>query len=107
MKRKWSLLVLTRACLAALAAVLFLSCSGESSAPPTPPTPPPFQPQTVVVQLGTQGGATTLISTQAGGWTRNGQPFTSGSTVTGENAASYTLTLSGGTWTAAILKMGV
>ncbi|MCY4598134.1 MAG: hypothetical protein OXC19_25460 [Bryobacterales bacterium] len=103
MKRKWSLLVLTRACLAALAAVLFLSCSGESSAPPTPPTPPPFQPQTVVVQLGTQGGATTLISTQAGGWTRNGQPFTSGSTVTGENAANYTLTLSGGTWTAAFV----
>ncbi len=103
MKRKWCLLVLTRACLAALAAVLFLSCSGESSAPPTPPTPPPFQPQTVVVQLGTQGGATTLISTQAGGWTRNGQPFTSGSTVTGENAASYTLTLSGGTWTAAFV----
>ena len=103
MKRKWCLLVLTRACLAALAAVLFLSCSGESSAPPTPPTPPPFQPQTVVVQLGTQGGATTLISTQAGGWTRNGQPFTSGSTVTGENAANYTLTLSGGTWTAAFV----
>jgi len=100
MKRKWSLPFLGRACLATLAAVLFLSCSGESSAPPTPPAPPPFQPQTVVVQLGTRGGATTLISTQAGGWTRNGQPFTSGSTVTGENAASYRLTLSNGRWTA-------
>ena len=104
MKRKWSLPVLTRACLAALVAVLFLSCSGESSAPPTPPTPPPFQPQTVVVQLGTTGGATTLISTQSGGWTRNGQPFTSGGTVTGENAASYRLTLSGGTWSAAFVS---
>ena len=98
--RKWSLPILARACLAASTAVLFLSCSGDSAGPTTPPPPPPFQPQTVVVQLGTAGGATTLISTQAGGWTRNGQPFTSGSTVTGENAASYRLTLSNGRWTA-------
>ena len=104
MKRTWSLPVLTRACLAALAAVLFLSCSGDSSGPTTPPPPPPFQPQTVVVQLGTSGGATTLISTQAGGWTRNGQPFTSGNSVTGENAATYRLTLSGGTWSAAFVS---
>lgn len=103
MKPKWSLPVLTRACLAALAAALILACSGGSSEAPTPPTPPPFQPQTVVVQLGTKGGATTLISTQAGGWTRNGQPLTSGSTVTGENAASYRLTLTNGTWTAAFI----
>ena len=53
-----------------------------------------------MVQLGSKGGATTLISTQAGGWTRNGQPFTSGSEVTGENAAKYKLTLANGTWTA-------
>lgn len=98
--RKWSLPILARACLAASTAVLFLSCSGDSAGPTTPPPPPPFQPQTVVVQLGTRGGATTLISTQAGGWTRNGQPFTSGSTITGENAASYRLTLSNGRWTA-------
>ena len=98
--RKRSLPILARACLAASTAVLFLSCSGDSAGPTTPPPPPPFQPQTVVVQLGTAGGATTLISTQAGGWTRNGQPFTSGSTVTGENAASYRLTLSNGRWTA-------
>lgn len=103
MMRKWSLPILARACLAALVAVLFLSCSGDSSAPPTPPAPPPFQPQTIVVQLGTKGGATTLISTQAGGWTRNGQPFTSGSTVTGENSASYRLTLTNGTWSAAFI----
>jgi len=98
--RKWSLPILARACLAASTAVLFLSCGGDSAGPTTPPPPPPFQPQTVVVQLGTRGGATTLISTQAGGWTRNGQPFTTGSTVTGENAASYRLTLSNGRWTA-------
>ena len=104
MMRKWSLPILARAYLAALVTVLFLSCSGESSAPTTPPAPPPFQPQTIVVQLGTRGGATTLISTQAGGWTRNGQPFTSGSTVTGENSASYRLTLTNGTWTAAFIQ---
>ena len=103
MMRKRSLPILARACLAALVSVLFLSCSGDSSAPPTPPAPPPFQPQTVVVQLGTKGGATTLVSTQAGGWTRNGQPFTSGSTITGENSASYRLTLTNGTWSAAFI----
>lgn len=100
MKRNWRPLGLTRSCLAAAAALLFFACSNESSGPPTPPAPPPFQPQTIVVQLGERGGATTLISTQAGGWTRNGQPFTSGSEVTGENAARYRLSLSNGVWTA-------
>ncbi len=100
MKRNWRPLGLTRYCLVAMAALLFFACSNESSGPPTPPPPPPFQPQTIVVQLGERGGATTLISTQAGGWTRNGQPFTSGSTITGENAASYRLTLANGRWTA-------
>ncbi len=100
MKRNWRPLGLARFCLVATAALLFFACSNESSGPPTPPPPPPFQPQTVVVQLGERGGATTLISTQAGGWTRNGQPFTSGSTITGENAASYRLTLANGRWTA-------
>ncbi len=100
MKRNWRPLGLTRFCLVAAAGLLFFACGNESSGPPTPPPPPPFQPQTVVVQLGERGGATTLISTQAGGWTRNGQPFTSGSTITGENAASYRLTLANGVWTA-------
>ena len=100
MKRNWRPLGLTRFCLAATAALLFFACGNEPSGPPTPPPPPPFQPQTIVVQLGERGGATTLISTQAGGWTRNGQPFTSGSTVTGENAASYRLTITNGVWTA-------
>ena len=104
MKCKWSPFGLTRACLAASAALLFFSCSGDSSGPTTPPPPPPFQPQTVVVQLGERGGATTLISTQAGGWTRNGQPFTSGTTITGENAASYRLTLANGVWTAEFIQ---
>ena len=100
MKRNWRPLGLTRFCLVATAALLFFACSNEPSGPPTPPPPPPFQPQTVVVQLGERGGATTLISTSSGGWTRNGQPFTSGSTVTGENASSYRLTLNNGVWNA-------
>ena len=104
MKCKRSPLRVTRACLVVLVASLFFACSNESSGPPTPPPPPPFQPQTVVVQLGERGGATTLISTQAGGWTRNGQPFTSGTTITGENAASYRLALANGVWTAEFIQ---
>lgn len=104
MNCNWSPLVLARVSLAALVTALFLLACGGESAPPAPPAPPPFQPQSVVVQLGTKGGATTLISTQAGGWTRNGQPFTSGSTITGENAQSYTLTLVNGTWTAQFVE---
>ena len=104
MNCNWSPLVLARVSLAALVTALFLLACGGESAPPAPPAPPPFQPQSVVVQLGTKGGATTLISTQAGGWTRNGQPFTSGSTIRGENAQSYTLTLVNGTWTAQFVE---
>ena len=100
MKRNWRPLGLMRLGLAATAALLFFACSNESSAPPAPPAPPPFQPQTIVVQLGERGGATTLISTSSGGWTRNGQAFTSGTSVTGENSASYRLTLANGVWTA-------
>ena len=80
---------------------LMLACGGESPAPPpTPPPPAPFQPQVVVVDLGSSGGKTTVVSTQSGGWTRNGEPFTSGSTVTGENGATYRLTLADARWTA-------
>jgi len=88
--------------LSALLAAVLVGCGGE----PTPriPAPPPFVPASVVVQLGERGGATTLISTQAGGWTHNGQPFTSGGTVRGENAATYRLTLSGDSWSAAFVS---
>ena len=84
--------------LAALLAAVLVGCGGEST--PRIPAPPPFVPASVVVQLGERGGATTLISTQAGGWTHNGQPFSSGGTVRGENAATYQLTLSGDSWSA-------
>ena len=77
-----------------------LACGRESPAPPPPAPPPPFQPQVVVVDLGANGGKTTLVSTQAGGWTRNGEAFASGSTVQGENDATYKLTFSDGRWTA-------
>ena len=84
--------------LAALLAAVLVGCGGESA--PRIPAPPPFVPASVVVQLGERGGATTLISTQAGGGTHNGQPFASGGTVRGENAATYRLTLSGDSWSA-------
>ena len=89
--------------LSALVSAVLAGC-GASEPAPRIPAPPPFVPAVVVVTLGEQGGATTVISTQAGGWTHNGQPFTSGSTVRGENAATYRLTLSGGTWSAAFVS---
>ena len=88
--------------LSALLAAVLVGCGGEAA--PRIPAPPPFVPATVVVQLGERGGATTLVSTQAGGWTHNGQPFSSGGTVRGENTATYVLTLSGGSWSAAFVS---
>ena len=88
--------------LSALVSAVLVGCASEPA--PRIPAPPPFVPAVVVVTLGERGGATTVISTQAGGWTHNGQPFTSGSTVRGENAATYRLTLSGGTWSAAFVS---
>ena len=84
--------------LSAAVAAILSGCASESS--PRLPAPPPFVPTTAVVTLGTKGGATTLISTQSGGWTHNGQSFSSGETVRGQNAATYRLTLSGNTWSA-------
>ena len=84
--------------ISALVAALLVGCASESS--PRIPAPPPFVPKNVVVTLGDNGGATTLVSTQAGGWTHNGQPFSTGSTVRGENTATYRLTLSGDSWSA-------
>ncbi len=84
--------------LATAVAIILSGCGSEVG--PNVPAPPPFVPATSVVTLGVEGGATTLVSTQAGGWTHNGQPFSSGNTVRGQNAATYRLTLSGGTWSA-------
>ena len=70
--------------------------------PPTPPpAPPPFQPQPIDVALGEEGGTITLMTTEAGGFTWNNEPFPSGSLVAAENGNAYLLTLVNGSWTAA------
>ena len=66
-----------------------------------------FLPTEVTIDLGISGTTVTLATTEAGGWTRDGEAFTSGTTVQGgTNAATgtaneYELTLADGTWTAA------
>ena len=67
--------------------------------PARPPAPPPFKPQPVDVALGASGLTITLMTTEAGGFTLNGKPIASGATYAAENG-NYTLTLSGGVWTA-------
>ena len=85
----------------AIVTIFLAGCGAEPApAPPPAPRPPAFQPEVVVVDLGEHGGKTTLISTQAGGWTHNGEAIESGAVVRGENSADYVLTLSGGRWTA-------
>ena len=85
--------------IAVLAAIVSSSC-GESPAPPPPPPPPaPFAPQSVTVKLGEHGGEITLMTTQSGGYTRNGEPFQSGTTIETEGN-NYKLTLSDGKWSA-------
>ena len=64
-----------------------------------------FRPREVTVDLGASGASLTLTTTEAGGWTRDGEAFSSGTTVQGgENAATgaaneYELTLADGEWT--------
>ena len=64
-----------------------------------------FLPREVVIDLGTSGTTVTLATTEAGGWIRDGEAFTSGTAVQGgTNAATgtaneYELTLADGTWT--------
>ncbi len=84
--------------LSVLAAIVFASCGGESR-PPPPPAPPPFVPQSIKITLGDRGGEITLMTTQAGGYTRDGEPFQSGTTVEAEGN-NYKLTLADGRWSA-------
>lgn len=86
-------------------ALVVLCLAGCSESPPPrapapPPRPPPFQPQAVEVKLGEHGGEVTLMTTQAGGYTRDGSPFNSGDTVEGSNGSTYKLTLAEGRWSA-------
>ena len=62
--------------------------------------PPPFRPQPVEVALGESGDNVTLMTTEAGGFTLNGEVFESGGTVETEGK-TYLLTLADGSWTAA------
>ena len=85
----------------ALVAIALAGCGSEPRAVAPPPPPPlPFQPQLVIVELGTHGGKTTLVSTESGGWTRNGDAIAGGAVVRGENGAEYMLTLANGQWSA-------
>ena len=64
-----------------------------------------FLPTEVMIDLGASGTTVTLATTEAGGWTRADEAFSSGTTVQGgTNAATgtaneYELTLADGTWT--------
>ncbi len=80
-------------------------CGGDEpkqvTTPPAPPAAPPaFQPQPVEITLGTSGDTVTLMTTEGGGFTLNGEAFASGGNVTAGNGGQYTLTLAEGAWTA-------
>ena len=99
----------------ALAAILLAfglaGCGGSEPAPVAtppapPPAPPPFQPAPVEVALGEAGGTATLMTTEGGGFTLNGEDFTGGN-VEGSNGMTYALTLADGEWSAAHVPMEV
>ncbi len=52
------------------------------------------------VELGASGETVTLMTTQDGGFTLNGEAFESGKTVTSESGNVYTLLLADGAWNA-------
>ena len=65
-----------------------------------------FVPAETAVALGTSGSTLVLASTEAGGFTRNGEDFASGTEVTAENGSAYALTLDAtGAWMAAFVPM--
>ena len=98
----------------AVLALGLAGCGGDepatATAPPAPPpAPPPFQPQPVEVALGESGGNVTLMTTEAGGFTLNGEAFAGGADnpVEGEGGRMYVLTLADGSWSAAFRPMEV
>lgn len=101
--------------LCALVALGWAGCGGDEPAPvatppaPAPAPPPAFQPEAVEVALGDSGGTLTLMTTEAGGFTLDGEAFTGGaeSPVEGEGGRTYVLTLADGTWSAAFQPMEV
>ena len=73
-----------------------------TTAPGVLPAPPPFEPQSIEVALG-DDGIVPLMTTASGGFTLNGEAFTSGSRVIAASGNTYTLTLVDGSWTAALV----
>ena len=59
--------------------------------------------QTVQVQLGEYGGTSTLVQTESGRYTWNGQPVFDGSTIIADNGNRYVLSFSAGEWSAGYL----
>ena len=59
--------------------------------------------QQVQVQLGEYGGTATLVRTESGRYTWNGQPVFDGSTITSADGKRYVLTFAGGEWRAGYL----
>ena len=55
-------------------------------------------PDPVSVMLGTSGTSVQLVRLENGSYTRDGEPFASGTTVESENGNMYRLTLSAGQW---------
>ena len=65
--------------------------------------PTVLEAQPVEVQLGEYGGTATLVRTESGRYTWNGQPVFDGSTITSASGKRYVLTFSGGEWRAGYL----
>ena len=61
-------------------------------------------PQAVEVALGSSGSTVTLMTTQAGGFTLDGEDFTGGD-VNAENGNTYTLSLVNGEWRATFVPV--
>ena len=80
-------------------------CPVDPVGPVTPPSPPPapgaFEPGAIEVQLGQHGGTVTLMTTEAGGFTLDGEAFESGGTVR-SGGVVYILELIDGEWAARI-----
>ncbi|MDE0102024.1 MAG: hypothetical protein OXN89_06565, partial [Bryobacterales bacterium] len=86
-----------------------LGACGEDAAPVVappapPPAPPPFEPQAVEVALGESGSTVTLMTTQAGGFTLDGEAFEGGE-QTAENGNVYNLALADGEWSATFVPV--
>ncbi len=93
--------------LAGMLALGLAGCGGDEPAPAPAPAPPPFEPQSVEVALGSSGENVTLMTTEGGGFTLNGETVASGAEVMTEGGATYTLTLADGAWSAAFMPMAI